>query len=607
MAVPDPDADLLAAFVRDRDEAAFRALAGRYLGLVFHAAMRRTGNRPLAEEISQNILCALAAKAGSLVKHPDRLPAWLHRATLYESAKAMRSEASRRRREQHATIHSTPAPDSESQWIDALPHLDLALDRLGESDRTLLLLHFYEGRSFPRIAGLLGKTTAAVQKQSQRALEKLARVLRGKGVTLSVTALIAGLGSEFAKAAPLAVLQSTTTAAMTSAAGMTGKLPWLMTTPSKALVPAALLIVAVPLALQEAAISKLTEKAATASTSHASASTSTTRTAKSSTSRSVLSNSFSLVTLLREQEDATHVGEPLTSAFIEKLTKLDPQKWTDLVKQTSECRAAFGPKAYLMKSLLDAMTVTDAKFALTTVFEAFHDKGNFEGWMIRLELSRSFSKWTGEDPGGAWRWMQAQQAAGKLKHTEDEGMMEDLISQGEESLLWEMLTQQLPERNDFIRSLDQENLRHNLAQAGYTYGGLPDENGKGDLSWAKVLMQAARDYLPASEQAKSLDDLASVVEMHCINLDREFQLTELTPVFLAAGLTPQELEIGARSQALAFIKHASSKKKGAPDPAAARKSTEAWLREIIPGKAGQIMRDVLLEAEKPKQQEAPAK
>lgn len=252
--MPTPDTDLLSAFARDRDETAFRALAERYLGLVFHAALRRTGDRPLAEEISQNVLCALAAKAGRLAKHPDRLPAWLHRATLYESTKAMRSQASRRRREQQAALHAAPgpAPDSEPMWVNALPHLDFVLDSLGDSDRTLLLLHFYEGRSYPRIAELLGKSTAAVQKQSQRALEKLAKLLRGKGFSLSVAAVTAGLGAEFAKAAPASVLHSATAAAMKGAAGMTGKLFWLMTMPLKVLIPAALLIVALPLALCQA-------------------------------------------------------------------------------------------------------------------------------------------------------------------------------------------------------------------------------------------------------------------------------------------------------------------------------------------------------------------
>ncbi|RYD36704.1 MAG: hypothetical protein EOP87_04955, partial [Verrucomicrobiaceae bacterium] len=61
--MPDSDSTLLASFAATRDEKSFRALADRYLGLIFHTALRRTGNRPLAEEVSQNVLCAMAKKA----------------------------------------------------------------------------------------------------------------------------------------------------------------------------------------------------------------------------------------------------------------------------------------------------------------------------------------------------------------------------------------------------------------------------------------------------------------------------------------------------------------------------------------------------------------
>ena len=46
----DTDESLLQAFASTRDEKAFRALADRYLGLVFHTAMSHTGHRQIAEE-----------------------------------------------------------------------------------------------------------------------------------------------------------------------------------------------------------------------------------------------------------------------------------------------------------------------------------------------------------------------------------------------------------------------------------------------------------------------------------------------------------------------------------------------------------------------------
>jgi RNA polymerase sigma factor (sigma-70 family) len=250
----DSDESLLKSFALNRDEAAFRTLAERYLGLVFHTALRRTNNRPLAEEVSQNILCALAKKASSLAKKPDLLPAWLHRATLFESSKAMRSESSYQRRKQLQA--SGDSAGTCSNWIEALPHLDQALDKLPEPDRHVLLQHFFDSHPFPKIAQALGKSTAAVQKQSQRALEKLSRILRSKGITLSATVLATGLTSELAKAAPASLLKTATTAVLTGTATYSTTGLTLMTlSKSKALIPLALVLCALPLALQQMAIS----------------------------------------------------------------------------------------------------------------------------------------------------------------------------------------------------------------------------------------------------------------------------------------------------------------------------------------------------------------
>jgi DNA-directed RNA polymerase specialized sigma24 family protein len=124
------DEELLESFAGSRDEAAFGILAGRYGGLVLHTALRRTGDRQMAEEVCQNVLCAMAKKAPQLAKDPARLVPWLHRATLYESHKAMRSESSYRRRKALQEAAAIPEEASgESPWAEAVPHLDVALDR----------------------------------------------------------------------------------------------------------------------------------------------------------------------------------------------------------------------------------------------------------------------------------------------------------------------------------------------------------------------------------------------------------------------------------------------------------------------------------------------
>lgn len=255
------DAALLLSFARNRDETAFRTLTERHLGLIFHAALRRTGNRPMAEEVTQNVLCAVVRKAGELARHPERLQAWLHRATLFESSKAMRMEASHQRRKQLQHPDEFPGdvhPEEESAWRAALPHLDLALDELAESDRQVVLMHFFERQTFPKIAAALGRSPAAVQKQSVRALEKLSRLLRSKGVAVPARMLPVGMAMESAKAAPAGLLPRLTTNALlkgSTAIAVPG-LPLTLALSLKIAAGGVLLILAVQLGLQQMAISQ---------------------------------------------------------------------------------------------------------------------------------------------------------------------------------------------------------------------------------------------------------------------------------------------------------------------------------------------------------------
>jgi len=260
------DAELLQAFARHRDEAAFRELARRHLGLIFHTALRRTGNRTLAEDVTQQVLCAVARKAPELARSPERFAAWLHRAALFESSKAMRKEASQQRRDllEHPDAISTTAEGDDSLWRKALPHLDTALDSLPESDRRVVVLHFFERQQFAQIAGLLGKSPDAVQKQSVRALEKLSRLLRTKGAAVSVGILATGLAIESGKAAPMAMLGSLTSTALSASAGLTTtqSLYLMLTTHSKIVVPCTLLVLALPLVLQQMAIARAEDELA---------------------------------------------------------------------------------------------------------------------------------------------------------------------------------------------------------------------------------------------------------------------------------------------------------------------------------------------------------
>jgi|GEM_PF-1250565 len=199
-AVLTTDSDLLAALRNGGREEAFRALVERHLGLVFGLAMRRTGQRALAEDISQNVFAALAKRAAKLRAEPT-LAGWLHRVTLLECAGALRRESAHGRKLAAFTEHAA-APPGRSVWSEALPVLDECIAALPGADRDLVLMRFFERKGYRDIAAALGKSEDAAQKQGERALQKLADLLARKGVAFSTASLASLLMAQAASAAP---------------------------------------------------------------------------------------------------------------------------------------------------------------------------------------------------------------------------------------------------------------------------------------------------------------------------------------------------------------------------------------------------------------------
>lgn len=211
------DAELLSRFNQTQDERAFEELVHRHLGLVLGAARRRLPNRDsLTEDVAQRVFVTLVRKAGSLQTHPC-LPAWLQKCAAHEALRASRKEQNyaktmtKLRQERDADREASP-PDP--RFEAALPVLDEALAALGAGDRRAVMLRYYEGKSFKDIAFLSGKTEAASQKQTRRAIDKLAALLSRRGVAIPTTVLAAGLAPALCKAAPLAQATSIASSAL---------------------------------------------------------------------------------------------------------------------------------------------------------------------------------------------------------------------------------------------------------------------------------------------------------------------------------------------------------------------------------------------------------
>lgn len=198
------DTALLEEFVRKGSELAFTELVERYLGLVLGVARRRIGNETLAEDIAQATFAILARKAAGLKATPT-IAGWLYRVTMIECTAAIRRQLDQESKMKTITEQVRLEADGDSVWREKLPHLDEAIDDLSPGDRDLVLMRFWENKSFREIGKALGKSETASQKQAERALGKLSSALSQRGATISVAVLTAGLGSNLASAAPVAL------------------------------------------------------------------------------------------------------------------------------------------------------------------------------------------------------------------------------------------------------------------------------------------------------------------------------------------------------------------------------------------------------------------
>jgi RNA polymerase sigma factor (sigma-70 family) len=211
---------LLAQYVENGSEQAFRELVTRYVDLVYSSAVRLVGgDTHLAQDVVQIVFADFARLSGTFSKDV-MLGGWLHRRTCHVATTVMRGNRRRQHRERQAVemnaLHENP--DAGSGQIASV--LDEAINQLNGQDRTAIVLRFFEQCDLRSVGGALGSSEDAAQKRVARALEKLRGLLARRGVALSVAGLATILTAEAVTAAPIGLAASVSTAALaTSAAG----------------------------------------------------------------------------------------------------------------------------------------------------------------------------------------------------------------------------------------------------------------------------------------------------------------------------------------------------------------------------------------------------
>ena len=107
---------------------------------------------------------------------------------------------------------------SEEIWAQLAPLLDDALNQLGETDRTALVLRYFQNKTAREIAAALRMEEEAAQKRVARALEKLRRLFAKHGVNSPADAITSSIAAHSIQMAPAGLAAAVTATAKGAAA-----------------------------------------------------------------------------------------------------------------------------------------------------------------------------------------------------------------------------------------------------------------------------------------------------------------------------------------------------------------------------------------------------
>lgn len=156
---------------RDGDPAAFGRLVERYQDVVYAAAVAVTRDFDAAHDVAQEVFLRAWLGMGGLAADAS-FGAWLrtiarNRARTWLERRQHRPAREAIEVDQIADSADSPADDAERAQRRRI--VWSALDRLPETSREILVLHYMEGLATPRIATRLGIADAAVRQRLRRA------------------------------------------------------------------------------------------------------------------------------------------------------------------------------------------------------------------------------------------------------------------------------------------------------------------------------------------------------------------------------------------------------------------------------------------------------
>ena len=210
---------LLADYVANGSEDAFRELVARYVDLVYSTALRLVnGDTHRAEDVTQMVFADLA-RLGGTISEDVMLGGWLHRRAFHVATTVIRGERRRLDRERQACEMNTLHNDPEGGFEQIAPHLDEAINGLNDRERAAIVLRYFERRDLRAVGAALGSNEDAAQKCVSRAVDKLRSHFERRGVVVSSALIVSALVANAVQAAPAGLALTVASASLAGAAG----------------------------------------------------------------------------------------------------------------------------------------------------------------------------------------------------------------------------------------------------------------------------------------------------------------------------------------------------------------------------------------------------
>ena len=167
------DETRLVALVRKGDQRAYSELVERHLPAIEVYAKRIVNDDTLAQDIAQDVMVVLWQRSGDFNPNKARLTTWLHRIAHNRCIDVMR----KRQREVSCDPSENEHSSTESDTASEQPPIDVALMWLPETQRTALVLTYYQNLSNREVAEIMNSSVRAVESLLVRARGNLKKQL----------------------------------------------------------------------------------------------------------------------------------------------------------------------------------------------------------------------------------------------------------------------------------------------------------------------------------------------------------------------------------------------------------------------------------------------